>query len=211
VIQAVVSNPASPKRDSIVGHVEGNGYVSIEAEHYATAVGGANNAISWLTIPDLGKTLSGVTPMPVPAPTQRPGGSAPHLEYPVFLFDSGAVKVNVLVSPSLNFLGSAEGLRYAVSFDDQPPQIVQTWQDTTTRGWEKLVADNVSSTVTQHTLPRSGAHVLKFWMVDPGVVLQKIVIAPRDIAPSYLGPPESFHRAAPAAARLSGAPRGRPR
>lgn len=211
VIQAVVSNPATPSRDSIVGHVEGNGYVSIEAEHYATAVGGANNAISWLTIPDLGKTLSGVTPMPVPAPTQRPGGSAPHLEYPVFLFDSGAVKVNVLVSPSLNFLGSAEGLRYAVSFDDQAPQIVRTWQDTTTRGWEKLVADNISSTVTQHTLARSGAHVLKFWMVDPGVVLQKIVIAPRDIAPSYLGPPESFHRAAPAAARLSGAPRGRPR
>jgi len=43
-------------------------------------------------------------------------------------------------------------------------------------------------------LTKPGAHVLKFWAVDPGVVLQKIVIEARDIAPSYLGPPESFHR-----------------
>ena len=205
VIQAVVSNPASPKRDSIVGFVEGNGYVSMEAEHYGKAVGGANGAISWLTIPDLGKTLSGVTAMPITAATQAPGGSGPRLEYPVFLFDSGSVKVNVLVSPTLNFSGSKEGLRYAVSFDDQAPQMMNVQTDTSTRGWEKLVADNISSTITQHSLARSGSHVLKFWMVDPGVVLQKIVIEARDIAPSYLGPPESYHRGVPApTARLSG-------
>lgn len=210
VIQAIVSNPSSPKRDSVVGHVEGNGYVSIEAEHYAKAVGGANGAISWLTIPDLGKTLSGVAAMPVTSATQTPGGAAPHLEYPVFLFDSGAVKVNVLVSPTLNFLGSKEGLRYAVSFDDQVPQTVHIQSDTSNRGWEKMVADNISSTISQHTLSRSGAHLLKFWVVDPGVVLQKIVIEARDIAPSYLGPPESFYRAAPSA-RLSGSPSKTPR
>ena len=207
VIQAVVSNPASPKRDSIVGFVEGNGYVSMEAEHYGRAVGSANGAIQWLTIPDLGKTLSGVTTMPVTAAIQTPGGNAPHLEYPVFLFDSGAVKVNVLLSPTLNFSGTKEGLRYAVSFDDQAPQFMNVQTDTSTRGWEKLVADNISSTFTQHTLARSGSHVLKFWMVDPGVVLQKIVIEPHDIAPSYLGPPESYHRAAPRRRRASAAHR----
>jgi Glycosyl hydrolase family 115/Gylcosyl hydrolase family 115 C-terminal domain len=208
VVQAVVSNPASPKRDSIVGFVEGNGYVSIEAEHYARAVGSANGAITWLTIPDLGKTLSGVTPMPVTAPIQTPGASSPHLEYPVFLFDSGAVRVNVLLSPTLNFSGTKEGLRYGVSFDDQPPELMTVQTDTSTRGWEKLVADNISSTFTQHTLAHGGSHVLKFWMVDAGVVLQKIVIEPRPIAPSYLGPPESYHRGVTAATtHLSGGAR----
>jgi hypothetical protein len=31
-------------------------------------------------------------------------------------------------------------------------------------------------------------------MVDPGVVLEKIVLCHDHLLPSYLGPPESFHR-----------------
>jgi hypothetical protein len=132
--------------------------------------------------------------MPVTAPSQRPGGTSAHLEYSVFLFDSGAVKVDAYLSPTLDFTGAPTGLRYAVSFDDDAPQIVNVLPDSSTRAWEKLVADNINITTTRHTLAKPGAHVLKFWMVDPGVVLQKIVIEMRDVAPSYLGPPESFHR-----------------
>jgi hypothetical protein len=41
-----------------------------------------------------------------------------------------------------------------------------------------------------------GEHILKYWMVDPGVVLQKLVISHGDLPPSYLGPPESFYHSA---------------
>ena len=54
--------------------------------------------------------------------------------------------------------------------------------------------DSVRKVRSTHLLARSGYHTLKFWMVDPGVVLQKLVVNLGGVKPSYLGPPESFHR-----------------
>jgi hypothetical protein len=40
-----------------------------------------------------------------------------------------------------------------------------------------------------------GRHKLKVWMVDPGLVIDKIIIDTGGIRGSYLGPPESvYHR-----------------
>jgi hypothetical protein len=40
-------------------------------------------------------------------------------------------------------------------------------------------------------VPTAGAHVLRVFMVDAGVVLDKIVIDCGGLKPSYLGPPET--------------------
>jgi len=200
VVQAVIENPTSPSRESVTGFVEGGGYVSMEAEHYTRAVNAS--PVTWERIPDLGRTLSGMTMMPVTSPSRTPGGESPRLEYRVFLFDSGTVKVHAYLSPTLNFTGSRNGLRYAVSFDDEPPQIVNTQADTSNGAWEKMVAANINIIVTRHPIAHPGEHVLKFWMVDPGVVLQKLVIEARELPRTYLGPPESFHRSATRTARF---------
>jgi hypothetical protein len=192
VIQAVVNNPTFPKPEAVTGFVEGDGVVSMEAEHYTRAV--ANAPIRWQRIPNLGRTLSGMTAMPVTVDAQQPGGNSARLEYQVFMFDSGAVNVKAYLSPTLDFKGSKEGLRYAISFDDEPPQIVNTTADESNSTWEKSVADNIKILTTRHALGRSGQHMLKFWLVDPAIVLQKIVIDAGGERPSYLGPPESYRR-----------------
>jgi hypothetical protein len=63
------------------------------------------------------------------------------------------------------------------------------------RDWETTVMDSVRKVTSIFTLEKPGEHTLKFWMVDPGIVLQKIVVNLGGVKPSYLGPPESFFEA----------------
>ena len=55
--------------------------ISIEADHYTKAV--STNGITWKVLPDHGRTGSAITPFPVTASEQKPGGSSPHLQYDV--------------------------------------------------------------------------------------------------------------------------------
>jgi endo-1,4-beta-D-glucanase Y len=195
VIQAVINNTAKSEREHVRGYVESNGYISIEAEHYTKAIDA--DPIKWLHIPNLGRTLSGVTPIPVTAKSQTPGGSSPRLEYCLHLFNSGKVNINVYLSPTQNF-HNTQGLQYAISFDDQKPQIINIHEKDTIPdwkyppAWEKAVGENIKVMISEHLLKKHGEHVLKFWMVDPGIVLQKIVVDTGGVKPSYLGPPESY-------------------
>jgi hypothetical protein len=197
VVQAEVFNPASPARDEVTGFVESNGYVSMEADHYSEAVGAG--AVTWQRIPNLGRTGSAMTPFPVTAERQTPGGDSPHLAYRVYIHEPSAVELQAYLSPSFDFTGT-DGLRYAVSFDDAAPQIVNMHDegsldpDNYHPAWMGMVADNIQLSTSTHVLNTPGEHVLKFWMVDPGVVLQKLVVDTGGLQPSYLGPPESFHR-----------------
>jgi hypothetical protein len=193
-VTAVVDNPRTiaPRR----GFVEANGYVSMLAEHASRAVGG--DGIGWRRIPDIGRDGDGMQPTPVTAPRQTPGGASPRLEYTMNLTTTGPVTVWVYLSPRNN-VHPTDGLSYAVSLDGASPQRVNvttaTGADDTSmnRQWERNTSDNVNRTATTHVVQTPGEHVLKVWMVDPTVVVQKIVVDTGGLAPSYLGPPES-HR-----------------
>ncbi|QJD79265.1 glycosyl hydrolase 115 family protein [Spirosoma rhododendri] len=195
VVQAVVNNPASPLLDPAVGFVESNGYVSIDAEHPTHTTQTAT--ATWQRLPDIGRTAGGMTSSPVTTPAiEQPGGQSPRLTYQVILADSGMVQVQTYVSPTLNF-NDNKGLRFAISFDDETPQIVNMHANETGRVWEQSVANNIRILTTKHRLTKPGEHTLKYWLVDPAVVVQKFVIDRGGVKPSYLGPPESFRRDAP--------------
>jgi hypothetical protein len=175
------------------GFVEAGGYVSMEAEHFSRAF--ATPAAAWRRIPDIGRTASGMTPLPVTAPSPA-AGAGPRLEYDMTLFTAGEVRVWAYVSPR-NAVLAGYGPRYAVSLDGEPPQVVNITTDSgsddagTDPAWGRNVSDNVNRTVTTHVVAAPGRHVLRIWMIDPTVVVQKLVVDTGGLRPSYLGPPES--------------------
>jgi Glycosyl hydrolase family 115/Gylcosyl hydrolase family 115 C-terminal domain len=185
-LQAV--NPQTPTRSSLKGFVQADGYVSIEAEHFTRKVDAG--PVRWDKIDDYGRTLSAMTVFPVTAASATPPQS-PHLEYEMYLFDPSNAEVEAILSPTLNF-APGRGLRYAISFDDQPPQTIDALVQNSQRDWETTVKDSVRKVKSSHTLSGTGYHTLKFWMVDPALVLEKLVVNLGGVKPSYLGPPESY-------------------
>lgn len=168
---------------------DAQGYVSIEANRFTKAVN--TNGITWKVLPDHGRTGSAITPFPVTAAVQTPGGTAPHLEYDVNLTGlKDSVKVMAYFSPTLNFHND-EGLKYAVSFDNEEPEVISlNKDDNNNRTWEGWVANSIIIKTSAHSVAKPGKHTLKIWMINPGIVLQKIVIDMGGVKQSYLGPPE---------------------
>lgn len=191
-VLAPVFNPKLSKK-GIHAFVEANGYVSIEAMHFHRSV--TRDGIGWKLIPQLGRTAGGLTPFPVTAKRQAPGGKGVRLEYALHTFSKGEVKVWAYLSPRNN-VRPTDGLKYGVSIDEEAPQIVDSIGALNgippNASWERNSADNTIRIATVHTLTEPGSHTLKFWMVDPTVVVQKLVVDTGGLKESYLGPPESF-------------------
>jgi hypothetical protein len=152
--------------------------------------------VFWQLLPQIGRTGSGMTPFPATAARQgidKQGGA--RLEYDVQLWNAGKLVVWAYLSPRNN-VRPTDGLQYAVSLDDAEPQIVNVTTALNgipmNRSFERNTSDNVNRTSTEHQVLAPGAHVLKFWAVDPTVVVQKLVLDTGGLRESYLGPPESF-------------------
>lgn len=164
---------------------EKNGYVSIEAENFARM----NNSdrIHWEVIPDFGKTKSGITTFPQNAYPKAAENI--YLEYDINFESKGEFEVQLLLAPTLNY-NHNKGLRYEISFDDGTPQVINfnghykgelgQWQ-----------SEHIIKSITKHQISQPGKHTLRFRVLEPGIVLEKILINTGGLKPSYLGAPES--------------------
>lgn len=162
---------------------EKEGYVSIEAEHWSRSANGTS--AKWIVIPNLGRTLSGVTTSPC---TVTPDKEM-YLEYDFETDRTGEAMILLRFSSTLNF-NNNKGLRYAISLDGGEEQVLNL--NGNYRGdLGKWQAEHVIDSQTRHSLLKAGKHTLRIRPLDPALVLQKIMIDFGGLKPSFLGAPES--------------------
>ena len=119
----------------------------------------------------------------------------PYMEYEFATSEAAEYTVRAYLAPSNNLDGDKVELRYAVQVDDAEATVVNAlpkgyiagdyweWQ------WCRAVEINAHIRESKITLD-AGAHKLRFYGIDAGLVLQKLVIYRGELPNSYLGPEE---------------------
>ncbi|KAK3676622.1 hypothetical protein LTR78_003396 [Recurvomyces mirabilis] len=180
------------------GFVESDGHITIELEHWSSKTSANASALDYKVIPGLSRTLSGVTLFPVTAASQSTS-SGPMLEYDLYTFSpsvaAGVLNITIATTTSLNTIPDRP-LKYAIQLDNQTPKTVQYIIDqpagANPTGWLTAVANSAWTSTSNFTYSGPGAHKLKIWALEPGLVLNTAWVNLGGIRPSYLGPPESY-------------------
>ena len=153
---------------------ENNGVVVMEAERFARSV--QKLGTQWTVIPDMGRTLSGLSLMPY---TESVSGAS--LIYQMRLkSDLSGVCVRLILDSTLPFIKG--GHSYAISLDDGVEQIVNynsdlTWANCYSKMYPAGAARIIESKVTFPDVTlKAGVHTLTIRPLSPAIVLHKIIV-----------------------------------
>ncbi|HLP07988.1 MAG TPA: glycosyl hydrolase 115 family protein [Opitutaceae bacterium] len=194
-VKAPVVNASEAQRRAALGRfasLAGPIAVAASAAPVRTTVGD----VRWEDIPDYGRVTAAVGIYPVTAASILPPAAAPTLEFPVYLPRSGDYEVTLVLGPVMDFVPD-RGMRIAVALDREPPQVLDLFEDRAaetflgTSWWTRYTRDNARLIRSKHHATTDGPHTLRVSMVDPGIVVQKIVMSDRPVPESYFGPPET--------------------
>jgi len=193
-----------------------HGVVAMEAEHYHEAT--PAQKAHWTVLPDVGRTLSGVTLMPYTEPVggaslayrwrMPQGGTSDRFPAAARMNDAAdahqdSVKVHIIVKSTLDYLNKG-GLTYTVSLDDGEARRVN-FNHNLNEAKENIyavfyptVARRVVESVVTLPIDNSKAeHQLVLCPEDPAIVFEKIVIDAGGYQPSFLFSDESVHTRLP--------------
>lgn len=151
------------------------------------------NGASWQKLPDYGRESTAIEVFPVTTASVLPPKAAPQLEYPVFLPRAGSYEITLVLGPVMDIFPD-HGMRIAVGFNDQPLQVLDIFADRQSQTfvseawWKIFTKDNARYLKSTHKVDFTGPNLLKIAMVDPALVLQKIIISDKPLPKSYFGP-----------------------
>jgi len=154
-----------------------NNVVVMEAEHYFESKN--SSAASWMTIPYMGRTLSGVALMPYNKEVTNAS-----LSYKMSIpKDIDKVKVHIVVKSTLAF-HDPKGHHYSVGFAGKEEKIINFNQNLNEDQaniysvFYPTVARRIVENETELQLPKTadGQQTLIIKPLDPGIVFEKIIV-----------------------------------
>jgi len=191
--------------------VRPDGYVVLQADAFKENVPVAMRetvgeqekifAAQFRVIPNYGRSDASAKVLPITMETGKQydaTGSVenlPYLEYEFVVSEDAEYTIRTYLAPSNNLDGDKVELRYALQADGADPIVVNALPKGYIAGdywepqWCRAVIINAHINESKITLT-AGTHTLRFYGIDAGVVLQKIVIYRGELPQSYLGPEE---------------------
>lgn len=174
----VTGTPVPPNLINYHGYIDNNGTVSMYAARYSKHT--PTPAGKWEILNDLGYTGNSLqlslhkqgTPDTTTIAIKK---NNPYVAYDFYTSAAGTPAVTVYSLPT-HPLNKTYSMRYALCIDDSPLTIVDFRTVGRSEEWKQNVLRN--NAIKQTALPAitSGKHTLKIYGIDPGVILDRIVI-----------------------------------
>ena len=171
-----------------------NHRVIVEAEH-AKFVPGTD--ASWQKISGLGYNGEAVSVFPTTVAVrdtpEKILAESPCLQFKINFSSAGDWNCVVRALPTFS-VATGQPQRYAIALDAAPPKIISLplSQDERNRVWGENVLRNAALTASVQNVAAAGPHLLKIWMVDPGIVLDAVALTTGDVsALGYVWPAET--------------------
>ncbi|MCJ8165955.1 glycosyl hydrolase 115 family protein [Pontibacter sp. E15-1] len=184
--------PADPAFAAYEGFAESNGYVSIFAENFSRKTD--KQSKGWELVEGLGHTGKALMALPLEVKpvgeTESVKEHAPFVAYDFYTLTAAAPTITVSTLPT-HPVTKAHGMRYAVSIDDGPVEVVDFQTFGRSEEWKENVLRNSAERRLTYQRIGTGKHVLKIYLIDPGVLLDKITIDLGGLKKAYSTIPET--------------------
>lgn len=175
---------------------ENNRTIVIEANHYQMLKNTDDSEL--IILNDFGRSGYGIKAYPVT--NSFLVGEGPAAVYSVWMEQAGEYTLEVWMAPS-NPVKHGTRMRYSVQVNEGKAQLIESVPDGFQAGvphntlWQTGVLNNIRKSLSRIDLIKGSNHI-EIGIVDPGVVLERLVIYPDTYAPkkSYLGPMESYYK-----------------
>lgn len=177
-VNLFVFYPLDLDLETLPDAVEDNGTVTIEAEDYNARVDRGDGA-GWRRVDQATASQDGMTIEPVTVDSLDPAslpGDAPSLTYNFHVFSTGPVKVLTQCLPTHRITSDHSGVRYAISLNGDTPQIVDVYAVEYSGAWYANSIRAASIGISEHEITNQGLQTIQIWMVDAGVVLDKLIV-----------------------------------
>ncbi|MGY5353377.1 glycosyl hydrolase 115 family protein [Wenyingzhuangia sp. IMCC45467] len=114
-------------------------------------------------------------------------GNKSYVAYDFYTSKAGNITIKTYMLP-LFAKDKDHGTRYGVQVDDLNYIEHSNYVKEYSKNWANNIIRNSAINETTIYVDKAGKHTLKIYAVDPGMILQKIVIDTGGLKPSYLGP-----------------------